>query len=81
MNIKTLSVIALATAAISGAAFAQDVDGAPSQKTRALHHYRNTYNQAPGYAAPRTHEGFEGDRGFDRSRVGEHDPDFNPSGS
>jgi hypothetical protein len=81
MNIKTLSVIALATAAISGAAFAQDVDGAPSQKTHALRHYRSTYNQAPGYVAPRSHEGFEGGRDFDRSRIGDHDADFNPSGS
>jgi len=84
MNTKILSAIALVTAAISTPVFAQDVDGSVSQKpVHALRHYRSTYNQVqgPGIIAPQTHDGWSEDRSFDRSRIGDHDADFNPSGS
>jgi hypothetical protein len=86
MNIRTLSIVALVTAAVSSPVFAQDVDGAATQKpAHALRHYRSTYNQVQGPAliAPRAgaDEGWSAERDFDRSRIGDHDPDFNPSGS
>ena len=85
MNIRTLSVVALVAAAVSGPVFAQDVDGsAPQKPAHALRHYRSTYNQVQGPAliAPRAgaDEGWSAERDFDRSRIGDHDPDFNPSG-
>lgn len=82
MNIRTLSAIALVTAAIASPVLAQDTDGTSAQKpVRALRHYRGTYNQvqAPGFVAPRA--GAYGDPSFDPSRIGDHDPDFTPSGS
>jgi hypothetical protein len=86
MNIKTLSVIALAAAAVLSPVLAQDADGsAPQRPAHALRHYRSTYNQVQGPAlvAPRAgaYEGWSGERDFDRSRIGDHDPDLNPSGS
>jgi hypothetical protein len=86
MNIRTLSIVALVTAAVSSPVFAQDIDGAAPQKpAHALRHYRGTYNQVQGPAliAPRTgaDESWSAERDFDRSRIGDHDPDFNPSGS
>lgn len=86
MNIRTLSVVALVAAAVSGPVFAQDVDGsAPQKPAHALRHYRGTYNQVQGPAlvAPRVgaDEGWSTERDFDRSRIGDRDPDFNPSGS
>jgi len=86
MKLRTLSAIALVTAAISSPVFAQDIDNASVQKpAHALRHYRGAYNevQGPGFVAPRAAAGgsyFEGES-FDRSRVGGHDADFNPSGS
>ena len=83
---RTLSVIALVTAAVSSPAFAQEVDGSTVQKpVHALRHYRSTYNevQGPQFVAPRIGaygDAFTGGR-FDRSRPGGVDPDFNPSGS
>lgn len=86
MNMRTLSVIALVTAAVSSPVLAQEVDGSAAQKpAHALRHYRSTYNevQGPQFVAPRV--GAYGDLGtggkFDRSRPGGIDPDFNPSGS
>jgi hypothetical protein len=86
MNIRTLSIVALVTAAVSSPVFAQDVDGAAPQKpAHALRHYRGTYNQVqgPAFAAPRVgaDEGWSAEHDVDRARVGGHDPDFNPSGS
>jgi hypothetical protein len=86
MNMRTLSVVALVAAAVSGPIFAQDVDGsAPQKPAHALRHYRGTYNQVQGPAlvAPRARadEGWSSERDFDRSRIGDHDPDFNPSGN
>ena len=85
MTIKTLSAIALVTAAVSSPVFAQET-ATPAQKpVHALRHYRGTYNevQAPGLVAPRV--GAYGDsnydNGFDRSRIGDYDPSFKPSGS
>jgi len=78
MTIRTLSVIALVTAAIASPVMAQETDGA-------LRHYRHTYNQVqePGFVAPRAGAYGEQsyDPSFDRSRIGDHDPSFNPSGS
>lgn len=82
MNIKTLSVIALVSAAVSTPAFAQDVDKAVSHKpVHVLRHYRNTYNQVqgPGFVAPQVRDGWNAERDIDPSRVGGRDPDFNPA--
>lgn len=86
MNMRTLSVVALVTAAVSSPVFAQDVDGsAPQKPAHALRHYRGAYNQVQGPAlvAPRAgvNEGWSAGRDFDPSRVGGLDPDFKPSGS
>jgi hypothetical protein len=85
MTLKTLSAIAIVTAALGSPAFAQDpaLDGAAYHKQAYTRHFRNAYNQAPMsepgyYVGPRS----GGDwHGLDRSRVGDRDPDFNPSGS
>ena len=85
MTMRTLTAIALLTAAVSGPVFAQQTANAAQKPAHALRHYRSTYNevQAPGLVAPRA--GAYGDSsfdpGFDRSRIGDHDPSFNPSGS
>jgi hypothetical protein len=86
MTIKTFSAIALVAAALSSPVFAQDatVDGTSSQKPiHALRHYRGAYNQVqgPAYVSPRASEDWATEHDFDRSRIGDHDPDFNPSGS
>lgn len=83
MTIKALAAVALATAALSSPAFAQDVgQAAPQKTTHALRHYRSTYNQVPAFVAPRKSIGtYLDNQSFDRSRIGDHDPDFNPSGS
>jgi hypothetical protein len=83
MNIKTLSAIAVVVAAVSSPVFAQDGEAASAQKpAHALRHYRSTYNQVPGYYAPRA-GAFDADpeSHVDRSRPGSFDPDFSPSGS
>ena len=86
MNIRTLSAIAFVTAAIASPVVAQAYDRASAQKpVHALRHYRGTYNEVrgPDFVAPRA--GAYGDSNFDRSldhsRIGDHDPDFNPAGS
>ena len=84
MNIKTLSLIAVVTAAVSAPAFAQEADTTAAQKpAHALRHYRNAYNQAPGYVAPRasTYGVADPENHIDRSRPGGVDPDFNPAGN
>jgi hypothetical protein len=83
MTIKTLSAIAIVTAALSAPVFAQDTDmqgAGPQKPVHALRHYRSTYNQAPAFMAPRESTGgtyFENES-YDRSRIGSHDADFNP---
>ena len=88
--IKTLSTIALVTAALASPVFAQDSpvfsqdNVAPQKPAHALRHYRSTFNQVqePAFAAPRapvTGSYFEHDS-YDPSRVGGRDPDFNPPG-
>jgi hypothetical protein len=81
MMIKTLSAVAIATAVLASPVFAQE-QAAPQRPTHALRHYRNTYNevQQPVFVAPRAPVGgsfFDRDS-FDPSRIGDHDPDFNP---
>jgi hypothetical protein len=83
MTIKTLSAIAIVSAALSSPVFAQDagLDGTSYQKpAHVQRHFRGSYNQAtvnePFYAAPRASDL---QNGFDRSRPGGFDPDLNPS--
>jgi hypothetical protein len=78
-KIKTLSAVAILSAAIATPVLAQS-----THHGRALDRYRGAYNQAngPPYATPRTHgernlENFE----FNRSFPGGEDPSNNPSGS
>jgi hypothetical protein len=77
-KIKTLSAVAILTAAIATPVFAQ-----PTHHSRALDRFRGAYNQVngPSYAAPRTGgrnlENFE----FNHSFPGGEDPSNNPSGS
>jgi hypothetical protein len=86
INIKTLGAIALVTAAISSPAFAQNEEAAAPQKpVHALRHYRSAYNQVqgPNFVALRASETgtyFDAES-FDRSRIGDHDADFNPPGN
>ena len=78
--IKTLTAVALVTAALSSPVFAQE-EAAPQKPAHALRHYRGSYNQVqePAFVAPRASvNGSAFDRSFDRSRIGDHDPDFNP---
>ena len=82
INIKALSAVALVTAALSSPAFAQDEEAAAPQKpVHALRHYRHAYNQvqAPGFVTSRAYESTQ--PGFDRSRIGDYDPDMNPAGN
>jgi hypothetical protein len=87
MIIKTLSAIAIVSAALAGPVFAQDgMDGTSYQKpAHVQRHLRGAYNQAPmnepSYA-PRQSEGWALDNyGYDHSRIGDQDPDLRPSGS
>jgi hypothetical protein len=88
MTIKTLSAIAMVTAALSSPVFAQaaDMQGAGAQKpVHALRHYHNSYNsvQTPSFVAPRESTGVSGtyldNESVDHSRIGGHDPDVNPA--
>jgi hypothetical protein len=85
MTIKTLSAIAIVTAALSTPVFAQDAmaEGVIQKPAHATRHYRNAYNQAPGfYAGTRANDDwFTENYGADRSRPGGLDPDFNPAGN
>jgi hypothetical protein len=78
-KIKTLSAIAILTAAVATPVFAQ-----PTHHSRALDRYRGVYNQVngPSYATPRADRGrsienFE----FNQSFPGGEDPSDHPSGS
>jgi hypothetical protein len=78
--IRTLSAVALVTATLSSPLFAQE-EAAPHKPAHALRHYRGSYNQVqePAFAAPRASvNGTYFDRSYDPSRIGDHDPDFNP---
>ena len=83
MTFKTLSAIAILTAALSSPVFAQDMtaDAAAYHKSvSATRHFRNAYNRAPGYVAPRAGgDWFTENYGLDRSRPGGLDPDSNPA--
>ena len=84
MTVRTLSAIAIFTAALSSPAFAQDMTagGMTHHKSSyATRHLRNAYDQAPGfYAGARAgNDWFTEAYGADRSRVGGLDPDFNPA--
>jgi hypothetical protein len=78
--IKTLSTVAILTAVLASPVFAQD-EATPHKTVHALRHYRGTYNQAtePSIVNPRApYTGSSYDPSFDRSRIGDHDPNFNP---
>jgi len=81
-KIKTLSAIAILTAAVATPVFAQ-----PTHHSRTLDRYRGAYNQVngPSYATPRTDGGRNienfGFSGMDRSFPGGEDPSLHPSGS
>jgi hypothetical protein len=81
MMIKTLSAVAIVTASLASPVFAQE-NTAPSKPVHTLRHYRGTYNQAqdPAFVAPRAPAGgsYFDNESRDPSRVGGHDPDFNP---
>jgi hypothetical protein len=86
MTLKTFSAIAVVTVAFGSPAFAQDsvATGPAHHKSSYTRHLRSAYNQAPVtdpgfFAAPRASNAPENE--FDRSRVGDLDPDFNPSGN
>ena len=77
-NLKTLSAIAILTAAIATPVFAQ-----PTHHSRTLDRYRGAYNQVNGPSAtPRTDSGRSlEDFEFNRSFPGGEDPSDHPSGS
>jgi hypothetical protein len=81
MMIKTLAAVAIVTASLASPVFAQD-SAAPAKPVHALRHYRGSYNQAqdPALVAPRAPVGggYFDNESRDPSRVGGHDPDFNP---
>jgi hypothetical protein len=79
MTIKTLSAIALVSAALASPVFAQDSgpEGMTTPKpAHAQRHVRATYNAMPR----QTNEGWSIDHyGWDRSRIGDEDPDLRPA--
>ena len=77
-NLKTLSAIAILTAAIATPVFAQ-----PTHHSRALDRYRGAYNQLtePSYATPRMGGRYLENFDFNHSFPGGEDPSNNPSGS
>jgi hypothetical protein len=83
MTFRTLSAIAILTAAIGSPVFAQDMttDGTANHRSPyAARHLRNSYNRAPALVAG-TRAGddwFTGAYGLDHSRPGDRDPDLNP---
>ncbi len=81
MTIKTLTALAILTAALSSQAFARE-HAAPQKSMHFLRHHRGSYSQMRDLApvvprAPTTGTYF--DRSFDPSRIGDHDPNFHPS--
>ena len=78
-KLKTLSAIAILTAAIATPVFAQ-----PTHHSRTLDRYRGAYNQVngPSYATPRTDGGRSlEDFEFNRSFPGGEDPSDHPAGN
>jgi hypothetical protein len=73
-SLKTLSAVAILSAAIASPAFAQG----QTHHGKAYRHL-NAYNHFNGvvYAPPMINE-YRGYGEMDRSRVGGEDPDFNP---
>lgn len=84
--IKTLGIAAVMTAALASPVLAQDASS-PEKPARALRHYQGTYNQVgvngPSNVAPRAPDGaaYFDHESWDRARIGDHDPDYSPSGS
>ena len=78
-NLKTLSAIAILTAAVATPVFAQPTH---HHHSRALDRYRGAYNQVdgPSYATPRNGRNLE-NLEFNRSFPGGENPDNNPRGN
>ena len=86
MTMRTLSAIAILTAALGSPVFAQDMtaDGmAHHRSSYATRHLRNAYDRAPAISAGDRagNDWFTEAYGFDQSRIGGRDPDFNPAGN
>jgi hypothetical protein len=89
MTIKTLTAVAVVSAALSGPVFAQQASKrAPGHHAQAhdLRNFRGVYNQAPVngplYVAPGPRDGWSVEGfGRDPSQVGGVDPSLRPSGS
>ena len=80
MMIKTLSAVAILTAALASPVLAQERTD-PHRPAHALRQYRGSFNQVqePTIVVPRAPVNSGSyDPSFDRSRIGDHDPDFNP---
>jgi len=86
--IKKLSIVAFMAVSLAGPALAQENPFAQNQSAqersvRALHHYRGVYNQAEDSEfnaqtrTPTSEPYFDHDS-YDPSRVGGHNPSFNP---
>ena len=78
-NLKTLSAVAILTAAVATPVFAQP---AHHHHSRALDRYRGAYNQmnGPAYATPRSGRSLENYE-FNHSFPGGENPDNNPPGN
>jgi hypothetical protein len=89
MTVKTLSAIAILSAALSSPVLAQSGHmRGPAHNGPAYHlrHFRGVYNQAPldepyYTGAPDAGNWIGEDRQFDRSFPGGHNPDLNPPGT
>jgi hypothetical protein len=86
MTLKTLSAIAILAAALGSPVFAQDISASGvnhRKSSSATRHFRNSYDQAAGFVAGARagNDWFTEAYGFDRSRIGDRDPDFNPAGN
>jgi hypothetical protein len=76
-SLKTLSAIAILSAAIASPAFAQ---GQTHHSRIHVRHFRGAYNQMiEPYAIPQTHDGWNSENfQFNRSFPGGEDPSNNP---
>jgi hypothetical protein len=86
MTMKTLSAIAILTASLSSAVFAQDLTTGGTTRHKSPYttrHFRNAFDQASGFnaGARAGNDWFTEAYGFDRARIGDRDPDFNPAGN
>lgn len=76
MTPKILGALVL-TAALFGHVFAREYT-APQRSTHSTRHIRGSYRASEPAVRPPTNAPYF-DRSFDPSRIGNHDPNFNPS--